>query len=510
MSKTSHTFHERINVVNKSTGKIEPLEIPHTITVDQAAPKRLGIMLVGWGGNNGTTLTAGILANKKKLTWRTKQGLLSANWYGSLTQSSVTKVGVEIDDLSEEITENYHIDNRGKNEQPKSPIGGGKVVRDVFKTVKDLVPLVSTDDLFVAGWDISGMNLYEACYRAKVLEPTLVEQLKDDLEGLVPMKAVFNPNYIASNQADRVDNIFTGTNQECVDKLRNDIQTFSKTVDKVIVLWTANTECFYEKDLKTADEVEELIANNTPIAGSMLYAVACAKEGVTFLNGSPQNTVSEGMIELFGKNKSFIGGADFKTGQTKFKSIMLDFFMGSGLRLASCMSYNHLGNNDGKNLNEPAQFRSKEFSKAGVLSDEIEAIKVLYPDDNKTVDHTIVIKYAPFTGDTKKAMDEYIAQIFLGGNMTLMTYATCEDSLLAAPIMLDLLLLGEFFTRIEIDGISTGPVLSYLSFFFKAPVTNHPEYVFNSFSKQKQLLINFLMACGGIPICDNTLLGIGL
>jgi len=242
----------------------------------------------------------------------------------------------------------------------------------------------------------------------------------------------------------------------------------------------------------------------------MLYAYACAKEGVTFLNGSPQNTVSEGMIELFGQTKSFIGGADFKTGQTKFKSIMLDFFMGSGLRLASCMSYNHLGNNDGKNLNEPDQFRSKEISKAGVLSDEIEANKVLYPDDNKTVDHTIVIKYAPFTGDTKKAMDEYIAQIFLGGNMTLVTYATCEDSLLAAPIMLDLLLLGEFFTRIEIDGQCTGPVLSYLSFFFKAPVTNHPEYVFNSFSKQKALLINFLMACGGYPISDQTLLGIGL
>lgn len=409
MSKTSHTFHERINVINKTTGKIEPLEIPHTITVDQAAPKRLGIMLVGWGGNNGTTLTAGIIANQKKLSWKTRQGVHTANWYGSMTQSSVTKVGVEIDDLSDEVLENYNIENRGKNEQPKAPIGGGKVVRDVFKVVKDLVPLVSAENLVVSGWDISGMNLYEACYRAKVLEPTLIDQLKEELESQVPLSAVFNPNYIASNQADRVDNIFQGTNQECVDKLRADIQAFSKTVDKVIVLWSANTEKFYEDDLKTADEVEKLISDNTPIAGSMLYAVACAKEGVTFLNGSPQNTVSEGMIELFGKHKSFIGGADFKTGQTKFKSIMLDFFMGSGLRLASCMSYNHLGNNDGKNLNEPAQFRSKEISKAGVLSDEIEANKVLYPDDNKTVDHTIVIKYAPFTGDTKKAMDEYIA-----------------------------------------------------------------------------------------------------
>lgn len=510
MSTTTHTFHERINVVNKETGAIEPLEIPHTIKVDQAAPTNMGIMLVGWGGNNGTTLTAGIIANKKKLSWKTRQGTLSANWYGSMTQSSVTKVGVEIDDLPAEDLKNYNINNRGKNEQPAKPIGGGKVVRDVFRTVKDLVPLVKTDDLTVTGWDINNMNLYDACYRAKVLEPTLIEQMKGDLENQVPMKAVFNPNYIASNQSDRVNNIFEGTNQECVDRLRNDIQMFKKTVDKVIVLWTANTEKFYEKDLKTADEVKALIADNVPVAGSMLYAVACALEGVTFLNGSPQNTVSEGMIELYGENNSFIGGADFKTGQTKFKSIMLDFFMGSGLRLASCMSYNHLGNNDGKNLNEPAQFRSKEISKAGVLNDEIAANKVLYPDDNNTVDHTIVIKYAPFTGDTKKAMDEYMAQIFLSGTMTLVTYATCEDSLLAAPIMLDLLLLAEFFTRIEIDGQSTGPVLSYLSFFFKAPVTNHPEYVFNSFSKQKALLINFLKCCGGIPISDQTLLGIGL
>jgi len=383
MSKVSHTFHERINIINKDTGKVEPLEIPHTITVDQAAPKNLGIMLVGWGGNNGTTLTAGILANKKKLSWKTRQGVHTANWYGSLTQSSVTKIGVEIDDLPAETLQNYHVDNRGNNQQPSHPIGGGKVVRDVFKTVKDLVPLVSTDNLTVTGWDISGMNLYDASYRAKVLEPMLIEQLKDELEAMVPMAAVFNPGYIASNQSDRVDNIFEGTNQECVDKLRADIQNFSKTVDKVIVLWTANTEKFYEKDLKKAADVEDLIASNIPVSGSMLYAYACAKEGVTFLNGSPQNTVSEGMIELFGQTKSFIGGADFKTGQTKFKSIMLDFFMGSGLRLASCMSYNHLGNNDGKNLNEPDQFRSKEISKAGVLSDEIEANKVLYPDDNK-------------------------------------------------------------------------------------------------------------------------------
>lgn len=480
MEKT-HTYVERINVVNKE-GNIEPKNVEHNISVNQSVPK-LGVMLVGWGGNNGTTLTAGLLANKRNLTWRTKTGIQKANFFGSMTQSVTTKVGVKFNEKTNEVS-------------------------DVFKIVKDLVPLVEPTDLEITGWDISDMNLYEACYRAKVLEPTLVEQLKEDMVGLVPMKSVLNPSFVASNQTDRTNNVFEGTNQECVDKLRQDIVQFKEKVDKVIVLWTANTERFGD-NYDNIEALDNAIRGNTEVSASVLFAYASALEGAIFLNGSPQNTVTQGMIEHFKLNKAFIGGADFKTGQTKFKSIMLDFFMGSGLRLASCMSYNHLGNNDGKNLSEPEQFRSKEISKAGVLSDEIEANKVLYPEDDKNVDHTIVIKYCPFVGDSKRAMDEYTAQIFLNGHFTLVTHATCEDSLLAAPIMLDLLLLAEFFTRVKIDDKATGPVLSYLSFFFKAPVTNHPEYVFNSFTRQKETLINFLKACGGIPAGDSTLLSVG-
>jgi myo-inositol-1-phosphate synthase len=478
----THNYTERINFVNDS-GQITAKTVPHTIKVDQTVPK-LGLMLVGWGGNNGVTLTAGLLANKQNLTWKTRTGEKSANFYGSLTQSVTTKIGVK-----------YNKENNR--------------VQDVFKVVKDLVPLVSPEDIEVTGWDISGLNLYEAAYRSQVLEPTLIEQLKEELENSKPMSAVFNPDYIASNQADRADNVFTGSNLECVNKLREDIKNFSQTVDKVLVLWTANTEKFFEKTIQTEKELEDLIHSEEALPGSVLYAYACAKEGAIFINGSPQNTVSPGMIALYKSQNSFIGGSDFKTGQTKFKSLMLDFFMGSGLRLASCMSYNHLGNNDGKNLNEPATFRSKEISKAGVLSDEIEANPVLYPEGNKQVDHTVVIKYCPFVGDSKRAMDEYSAEIFLQGGFTLVTHATCEDSLLAAPIMLDLILLGEFFTRVQIDEKPIGPVLSYLSFFFKAPVTNHPEYVFNSFSRQKDTLINFLKACGGVPAGDSTLLSIG-
>lgn len=480
----THTYTERVNLINEA-GDITAQEVPHKIEVNTTVPK-LGLMFVGWGGNNGSTLTTGLLANKKKTTWKTRRGEQKANFFGSLTQASVSKVGIK--------------HNKATNE-----------VEDVFKLVKDLAPIVSTDNIAVTGWDISKLNLYESCYRAQVLEPTLIDQLKPELEAMQPMKAVFNPDYIAANQSDRADNVFEGTNQECVDRIRADIQAFRKQegVESIVVLWTANTEKMNATLYSKAEDIEKAIADNTPLPGSVLYGVACALEHVIFLNGSPQNTVSDGMIDLYKKNEGFIGGSDFKTGQTKFKTSMLDFFMGSGLRISSVMSYNHLGNNDGKNLQDPSTFRSKEISKAGVMDDVILSNPVLYPKDNQKVDHTVVIKYCPFVGDSKRAMDEYTAEIFMNGQMTLITHATCEDSLLAAPIMLDLVLLAEFFSRVKVDGKYLGPVMSYLSFFFKAPVTNHPEYVFNAFSRQKETLVNFLKVCGGMVPGDNTLMSIG-
>jgi myo-inositol-1-phosphate synthase len=186
---------------------------------------------------------------------------------------------------------------------------------------------------------------------------------------------------------------------------------------------------------------------------------------------------------------------------------MGDFIIGAGIKATSVVSYNHLGNNDGKNLSDPGTFRSKEISKASVLDDAIKSNKVLYPEA-EPIDHIVVIKYCPFVGDSKRAMDEYSSQIFLNGSNTIVTYNICEDSLLAAPIMIDLVILAELFTRIQIDGKSLGPVLSYLSYFFKAPITNHPEYVLNSFNTQKTLLTNFLKACAGIVPDDATLMNI--
>lgn len=140
---------------------------------------------------------------------------------------------------------------------------------------------------------------------------------------------------------------------------------------------------------------------------------------------------------------------------------------------------------------------SKKISKGGVLDDAINSNKILYPDNNNQIDHEVVIKYVPFVGDTKRALDEYSSLIFMNGVSTISTYNMCEDSLLAVPIMYDLIILGELFSRIKIDGKALGPVLSYLSFFFKAPSTNHPEYVINSYSMQRNTLVNFLKACAG-------------
>lgn len=476
------TYTERINLVEDS-GAISAKNVDHTIAVDQKVPK-LGVMLVGWGGNNGSTLTAGVLANKLGVTWRTRTGEKKPNFFGSMTQSVTTKVGLKY--------------NKEQNQ-----------IEDVYRLVKDLVPLVAPEELELTGWDISQQNLYESCNRAQVLEPELIDKLKSHLEPLKPLEAVFNPDYVASNQESRADNTFSGTNAECIEKLRTDIQEFKSKVEKVVVLWTANTEKMFHKTIKTSKELLTMVKENEPLPASVIYGIAAAQEGVIYLNGSPQNTVSPGLIELCRENKSFVGGADFKTGQTKFKGIMADFFIGSGLRIASCMSYNHLGNNDGMNLSEPETFRSKEISKAGVLQDSVNSNPVLYPRDKKEVDHTIVIKYCPFVGDSKRALDEYTAEIFMNGHFTLVTHATCEDSLLAVPIMLDLILLAEFFTRVKIDEKEIGPVLSYLSFFFKAPVTNHPEYVINAFGRQKETLINLLKACGGIPADDATMIHVG-
>ena len=189
-------------------------------------------------------------------------------------------------------------------------------------------------------------------------------------------------------------------------------------------------------------------ASHEEVSPSSIFALACIQEHVPFINGSPQNTFVPGVLELAEREKTYIGGDDFKSGQTKFKSAIVDFLVNAGIKPVGITSYNHLGNNDGKNLSSHKQFRSKEISKSTVVDDMVAANKILYAEDEHP-DHTVVIKYVPCVGDSKRALDEYECDIFMGGRQSISIYNICEDSLLATPLIIDLITVTELMTRVE-------------------------------------------------------------
>ena len=225
----------------------------------------------------------------------------------------------------------------------------------------------------------------------------------------------------------------------------------SHGLDKVIVQWTANTERYadiVEGVNDTADNLMKAVeSGHEEVSPSTVFAIACILENAPFINGSPQNTFVPGAIELAEKHGAFIGGDDFKSGQTKMKSALVDFMINAGIKLGSIASYNHLGNNDGMNLSSQKQFRSKEISKSNVVDDMVEANNVLYKPGEHP-DHCVVIKYMPAVGDNKRALDEYYAEIFMGGHQTISLFNVCEDSLLASPLIIDLVIIAEMMTRI--------------------------------------------------------------
>lgn len=218
----------------------------------------------------------------------------------------------------------------------------------------------------IDGWDISSFNIAESMVRAKVLDIPLQDQVSKKLSQMKPRPSIYDPDFIAANQSDRADNIINGTKLEQYEQIRKDIRDFKRTsgVESVILLWTANTERFSEIKSglnMTKDELDKsLNENKSEISPSTIFAMASIAEGCTYINGSPQNTFVPGVVEFAEQKGVFIAGDDFKSGQTKIKSVLVDFLVGAGIKPVSIVSYNHLGNNDGKNLSAPQQFRSKE------------------------------------------------------------------------------------------------------------------------------------------------------
>ena len=336
-------------------------------------------------------------------------------------------------------------------------------------------------------------------------------------QDITPLPSIYHSDYIATNQKDRANNLIPGSKMDQVNKIRQDIRDFKKThgLDKVVVLWTATTERFTRIEEGLNDTAANLIASierdEDEISPSTQFAVACILEHTSYINGSPQNTFVPGVLELAERENVFIGGDDFKSGQTKLKSAIVEYLVGAGIKPACIASYNHLGNNDGRNLSSPAQFRSKEITKSNVVDDMVASNKVLY-GENEHPDHCIVIKYMPYVGDSKRAMDEYTSEIFLGGHNTLVIHNTCEDSLLAAPLIMDLVILCELMERVEyktekdekyqrFHSICT--ILSYLS---KAPVVPEGTPLVNALFRQKSCVENFLRALVGLAPENNLLL----
>lgn len=468
----------------KGDYKVTPITAEYTFKTSTKVPK-LGVMLVGLGGNNGSTVIGGCIANREGIAWRTKNGPMKPNYFGSITQASTVCLGTD-----------------------------RETGQDIYTPLKSVVPMVDPSDIVWGGWDINNANLAEAMERAKVFDYDLQRQLIPYLKDIKPMPSIYDPDFIAANQQGRANNLVKGTKMEQLEHIRKDIREFKEKnkVDKVIVLWTANTERF--SDIKTGlnDTAETLMASikrgESEVSPSTIFAIASILEGAPYINGSPSNTFVPGVLELAEKHNVPIGGDDFKSGQTKMKSVLVDFLINAGLKVSSIVSYNHLGNNDGKNLSEQKQFRSKEITKSNVVDDMVASNEILYKP-NESPDHCVVIKYIPYVADSKRAMDEYTSEIFMGGTNTIVMHNTCEDSLLASPIIIDLVLLAEVSQRISYktpelkEFQSFHPVMSLLSFLLKAPIVPPETPVINALFKQRANIDNILKACVGLPPDSN-------
>ena len=277
---------------------------------------KTGLMLVGLGGNNGSTMFATLTAHRHALQWRTRWGVQKPNYFGSLTLASSLRLG------------------RGD---------GGSI----YAPFSSMLPLLDPASMPIGGWDISSASMSEAMKRAQVLEPDLQAQLEPLIGNIVPLPGAYDPNFIAMNQGTRADNFIPGSKKDQLEKLRSDIRAFRSqhNLDQVIVLWTANTERFSSFPGEKAEALLEAIAkgNDSEVAPSVLYAVAAILEGSPFINGSPQNTLIPAVVDLALQRGISIAGDDFKSGQTKLKSVLVDFLVSAGIKPISIASYNHLG-----------------------------------------------------------------------------------------------------------------------------------------------------------------------
>lgn len=410
------------------------------------AEGKLGILMPGLGAV-ATTFIAGVEAIKKEL----------ASPIGSLTQMGSLRLG-----------------KRTENKYPK---------------IKDFVPLAALNDIVFGGWDLYKDNVYEAAMHAKVLDAHLLLSIKEELSAIQPMTAVFDKSYVYNLDG---ENVKTGANKyDLALQVMEDIKNFQEINDcsRVVMVWCGSTEKYIVEAPvhATIESFEEGLRNNDPlIAPSMIYAYAAIHMGVPFANGAPNLTCDiPALVDLAKETKTPIGGKDFKTGQTLMKTILAPGLQARALGIHGWFSTNILGNRDGYVLDHPDNFKTKEVSKLGVLED------ILQPELNQELYgdlyHKVRINYYPPHGDNKESWDNIDIFGWLGYKMQIKINFLCKDSILAAPIVLDLALFLDLAKRAQMSGIQ-----EWLSFYFKSPQTAPELDAMHDIFKQLMKLQNTL------------------
>lgn len=385
---------------------------------------KLGVLTPGMGAV-ATTFFAGVEAIRKGY----------AKPFGSLTQMGTIRLG--------------------KRTENRSPL------------IKEFVPLAELNDLVFGGWDIFEDNAYEAALKAGVLERSLIERVRPFLENISPMKAVFDRHYVKRLSGTWVKKAKNW--REHAEQLKEDILAFKERekCDRLVMVWCASTEIFMKQsavhqDIRSFEKA--LLERSEAIAPSMVYAYAAISLGIPFANGAPNLTVDiPALMELAREKEVPIAGKDFKTGQTLMKTIIAPGLKARMLGLSGWYSTNILGNRDGEVLDDPESFKTKEESKLSVLEYILQPH--LYPELYSKFSHVVRINYYPPRGDNKEGWDNIDIFGWLGYPMQIKINFLCRDSILAAPIVLDLSLFMDLAQRIGMRGIQ-----EWLSFYFKSPM----------------------------------------
>ncbi len=419
------------------------------------AQGKLGVMVVGLGAVS-TTFMTGVLMTRKGL----------AKPIGSMTQYDKIRVG------------------KGADKK--------------YLHYKDIVPIADLNDIEFAAWDVYPVNAYESAINAEVLKEKDIEPVADELKAIKPLRAAFDHNY--AKRLDGENYMKGATRWEMVENIRKDIREFkaAKNLDRVVVLWAASTEVYVPVDEEVHYRLADLEAamkadDKEHIAPSMCYAYAALKEGAPFIMGAPNTTVDiPAMWELAEQTKMPIAGKDFKTGQTLVKSGFAPIIGTRCLGLSGWFSTNILGNRDGLVLDEPANFRTKEVSKLSTLETILEADK--QPDLYSNYYHKVRINYYPPRNDNKEGWDNIDIFGWMGYPMQIKINFLCRDSILAAPLCLDLVLLSDLAARAGRFGIQR-----FLSFFLKSPMHDYTkgEEAVNNLFQQYVMLKNAIREMGG-------------